>query len=332
MASAQEQEAVLRRRTKTRERHGFFALMEEKFAGVRFAHPLVNMVPTQAVERYMTAIRATLNITFWIGATLAILGPLIIVGSVGIRGITGYCRMLPYPTAICNSAWIKSQRSTLHLMAAGRTPLTTILEELGTLYEMSASLEFVGLPLHTIVTNLIGVLIELDSAMDTEQFRKSENIGNMAGKANGLVESFSARDNTFRQQMSIWEPHGIADFSEGVEKLKGATNTSINLVTTFKEFAHHFTPSLAKRSLSYRLVLQYHNLISTNYSSEVEGLVMEVTETKLALQNLLGEVGQLETQLKEVAPVQADSMIMMRYATQWAHGVIQFAENHYKNM
>ena len=331
MASAQEQENVLRRRTKTHGNHGFFTPVEEKFPQVRFAEPLVNMVPTQTVEKYMPTIRIAVTTAFWIGATLAILGPLIIVGSIAVQGIQGYCRMLPYPTAVCNSAWIRPQQYTLHSMAAGRTPVTTILEELGALNDMTASLTFIGLPLHTVVTNLTGVLSELESTMDTEQFRKSENIGNVAGKAHNLAESFSASDNAFRMQ-TAWEPHGITDLSQEIEELAAATNGSMKLITTLTEGVYHTLPYFSKRSLSYSLVVRYHNMISTNYSSEVESLVLEVTETRLALQDLLGEVGQLYHLLLPVAPAQADDMVMIRYATQWALAIIQTAENHYKSM
>jgi len=335
-ASAREQEEVIvRRRTKTHKSHGFFEPVEEKFSQhIRFADPLVNMMPTQTAERFMPAIWLTLRIIAGTLATVAILGPVIILSNTAIRGIQLACHsgILPRSTAICNSAWTEPLQPSLHGIAAGRTPLTTILGELGTLNEMSASLEFLGLPLYTIVTNLTNMRSEPESSLDAEHLSQWDKLGNVAGNAQALVESFSAKDNVFRQQISIWERHAIADVSEDIAALRAATNTSSNRITALREGAYHSIPFLSKRSLSYRLVLLYHNLVSANYSSDVEGLVLESTETKLALQDLLGRTGMLETQIRAVAPTQADALSMMRLATAWALGVVQFAEHHYKSM
>lgn len=331
MESTEEREAVLRRRTKTHKSHGFFEPVEEKFSQhIRFADPLVNITTPQTIERFVPAIRVILRILICTVATISILGPALLLSSTAIRGVQLACHagvLPPLSASIC-----KEQPSSLYGISDGTTPLTTILEELGALNEMSASLEFLGLPLHTIVANLTMILSDLEKSMDVQQFKESENIGSIADKAHRLVESFSAHDNVFRQQVSIWEPYGIAALGEQLQNLTSATNTSDNLFLAVREGVYQTIPFLSKRSLSHSLVLHYHNLVTVNHLEEVKALVLASTETKLALLDLLGQVGILETQLQAVASTQADSLIMIRLATIWAHGVVQFAEDRYKSM
>ncbi|CAK1360565.1 unnamed protein product [Cercospora beticola] len=220
---------------------------------------------------------------------------LVILGKISLYGVQSLCNkhILPSGSGICNHAWTKPSTSVLPSVRVGKTPLTTTFDQLLELNKISPSLAFVSMPLFMVETNLSTILPAIQSDLPgttVDALRKDSS------KAFRLVEQFSTKDTEYRHSSSIWNVHGIADFSSSIEELRTTISTQSGFNTWFTELLNNNIPFRSDETLNYQLLSHYDNFIM-HQLPYIEDLVFSAGETKLAIQELLGRIGKLESEL-----------------------------------
>ncbi|GIZ45934.1 hypothetical protein CKM354_000908000 [Cercospora kikuchii] len=256
---------------------------------------------------------------------------LVILSKISLFGVQSLCQrdILPQGSGICNHAWTKPSTAVLPSVPVGKTPLTTTFYELLELNKISPSLAFVSMPLFMIETNLSTILPAVQSDLpgtNVDALRKSSS------KAFRLADQFSTKDTKYRHSSSIWNVHGIADFSSSIEQLRTALPAQSDFKTWFTELLNNNIPFRSDETLNYQLLSLYDNFIM-HQLPYLEDLVFSAGATKLAIQELLGRIGQLETELiKSSHASYADTLGIMRLSAKWALEVVTRAEDHYRNL
>ncbi|PPJ60467.1 hypothetical protein CBER1_03165 [Cercospora berteroae] len=256
---------------------------------------------------------------------------LVILSKISLFGVQYLCQknILLQGSGICNHAWTKPSTSILPSVPAGKTPLTTTFDELLEMNKISPSLAFVSMPLFMIKTNLSTILPAIQSDLpgtNVDTLRKSSS------KAFQLADQFSTRDNEYRHSSSIWNVHGIADFSSSIEELWTAIPARSDYNTWSTEILNNNVPFRSDETLNYQVLSHYDNFIM-HQLPYIEDLVFSTGEAKLAIQELLGRIGKLENEMiKNSHYAHADTLGIMRLSANWTLGVVTRAENHYRNL
>ncbi|KAF2209653.1 hypothetical protein CERZMDRAFT_100435 [Cercospora zeae-maydis SCOH1-5] len=341
MSTGFERQKHVRRRSKT---HGFFDHGDKSLhpKQVRYVdNPDEILARKGCFSSLMESLTPTWELPFRLTIFTILAIPVlaaiaVLITTSGLYGVQQICHReaLPQSLGICDFAWTKPPTSILHTTPVGKTPMSTTIDELVALDEISPSLQFLGMPLFVITTNLSTILPALESDLNATKFNSltSDSLAQSAEKAHQLVEQFSGEDFGFRHESSIWEAHGLADLSSKIEHLRNLT--SLDAVSSFSA-----TESFLKNkrlfpgnTLNYELLSQYYNFIKHHLPS-IENLAASATETKLALHDLLGHIGKLETKLLKTShPEHADSLSLMRLSTMWSLQVVQLASEHYKTI
>ncbi|PIA98339.1 hypothetical protein CB0940_06600 [Cercospora beticola] len=281
-----------------------------------------------ALDKLNSASKLALGI---VGFILLSAPVLVILSKISLFGMQSLCQknILPQGSGLCDHPWTKPSTPVLPSVPVGKTPLTTTFDQLLKLNEISPSLAFLSMPLFMIKTNLSTILPAIQNDLpgtNVDALRKSSST------AFKLVEQFSTKDNEYRQSSLIWNVHGIADFSSSIEQLRTAIPAHSDFNTWSTELLNNNIPFKSDETLNYQLLSHYDNFIM-HQLPYLENLVFSAGETKLAIQELLGRIGKLETELiKSSHYAHAEPLSIMRLSANWTLEVVTRAEHHYRNL
>lgn len=360
-----EQEQKLRPRRRSRS-HGFFDHGEKDIypLRVRFADGTKEAKTTgicirRNVEKALPFLRVALQIILGVLATIALLGPAIICCGASVQGIGLLCdyQVLPRGSVVCNNSWVKAQDSMLSDLRPGMTPTTTTMQEVGKLTEIAPALEFIGLAMNTLTTNLSVSYDEL-SSLDIINPSRDVSLNKTilaAHYTDGTLKEFENKDYAFRNQVLESESDGTDDeVRRGFGQLREAITNRSNTVLALEQTILHTLPFLSHRSLTYNVVHQYLAFVQGR-EEHAQDLVSIVTESKLAVQDLVSELGQLHAKLTKYgkererhcshrleemdsslcrhSPAHDIRMVYsMLEAAWWIHEVLQQAEPSYQRI
>ncbi|KXT08106.1 hypothetical protein AC579_9205 [Pseudocercospora musae] len=359
MSTEKEIERRRRRRSRT---HGFFDHGDRdlypvrvRFADEKEEHMGIGRWIRHVAEVSIPAMRFAISLVLVILTTVAIVGPLTILASTSMRGISMLCsyHVLPESSSVCSNAWVKRQESILSNLREDKTPLSGTLHELGELTKMTASLDFIGLAMHTVSQNLTTAFEDFKQNKDAVDMRGDKTfikLAHTASHTQKLIDALTDQDAAYRHEVVLYEEHGIADLSDTFNQTRGVLNNGTSIGIAALQIALHTIPYGSQSSLAYNILQQYYQFFKAQ-EQNTKIAVFLTTESKLSIQEMIGGLSHIHHRLtklsndrKQLCPhqqsalckwnpaQQADSIESQLAALTWMHHVVERAEVRYKNI
>ncbi|KAF7187908.1 hypothetical protein HII31_10808 [Pseudocercospora fuligena] len=359
MSTEKEIERQRRRRSRT---HGFFDHGDRglypgrvRFADEKEEHSKIGAWIQHIAGVSIPAIRFAISLVLGILATVAIVGPLIILASTSVRGISMLCsyHILPESSSVCRNGWVKPQESILSNLKDEQTPLTGTLYELGALTKTTASLDFIGLAMHTVSQNLTTTFEDFKQNKDAVDMKGDKTflrLAHTASHTQKLIDALTEQDAAYRHEVVLYEEHGIADLSETFNQTREVLNDGTSIGIAALQIALHTIPYGSQSSLSYNVLQQYYQFFKAQEQNTKIAVFLS-TESKLSIQEMIGGLSQIHNRLSKLSDdrrrlcshqqsalcrwnpaYQAVIIESQLTALTWMHNVVEIAELRYKNI